>query len=166
MTEESAKQMTWHKTGRRYSDNLTHPFDAKAWTKFDEKHADKAGEAHNVHVALATDGFNPHGMLTAPYTCWPVFLTPLNLPPDIVFQRYYIFVLLIIPRYPGDNMCVYMEPIIDDFLKAWNEVVVTYDRATKTNFKMHVWYMYSLHDMPTYVLFCGWCVHEKFPCLV
>jgi hypothetical protein len=57
-----------------------------------------------------------------------------------------------------------MEPLIDDLLKAWNEAVVTYDRATKTNFKMHVWYMYSLHDMPAYGLFCGWCVHGKFPC--
>jgi hypothetical protein len=45
MTEETAKQMKWHKTGRRYSDNLTHPSDALAWTKFDEKHADKAVEA-------------------------------------------------------------------------------------------------------------------------
>jgi hypothetical protein len=41
-----------------------------------------------------------------------------------------------------------MEPLIDDLLKAWNEGVVTYDRATKTNFKMHMWYMYSSHDMP------------------
>jgi hypothetical protein len=81
MTKEYAKQMTWHKTGRRYSDNLTHPSDAEAWTKFDEKHADKAGEARNVRVALAIDGFNPYGMLAAPYTCWSVFVIPLNLPP-------------------------------------------------------------------------------------
>jgi hypothetical protein len=87
MTEESAKQMTWHKMGRRYSDNLKHPSDAEAWTKFDEKHAEEAGETRNVHVVLATDGFNPYGMLVAPYTCWPVFVIPLNLPPDIVFQR-------------------------------------------------------------------------------
>jgi hypothetical protein len=59
-----------------------------------------------------------------------------------------------------------MEPLIDDLLKAWNEGVVTYDRAMKTNFKMHVWYMYSLHDMPAYGIFCGWCAHGKFPCPV
>jgi hypothetical protein len=63
--KESAKQMTWHKTGRRYSDNLTHPSDVEEWTKFDEKHADKAGEARNVRVALATDGFNPYAMLAS-----------------------------------------------------------------------------------------------------
>jgi hypothetical protein len=30
---------------------------------------------------MATDGFNPYGMSTAPYTCWPVFVIPLNPPP-------------------------------------------------------------------------------------
>jgi hypothetical protein len=29
---------------------------------------------------LATDGFNPYGLMSAPYTCWPVFAIPLNLP--------------------------------------------------------------------------------------
>jgi hypothetical protein len=86
MTEEIAKQMKWHKTGRRYSDNLTHPSDALAWKKLDEKHADKAVEARNVRVALATDGFNPFGMMAAPHTSWHVFVIPLNLPPGIVFQ--------------------------------------------------------------------------------
>jgi hypothetical protein len=36
----------------------------------------------------------------------------------------------------------------------------------KANFKMHVWYQYSMHDLPVYGLFCAWCVHGKFPCLV
>ena len=63
-------------------------------------------------------------------------------------------------------MCVYMEPLVDDLLRAWEEGVWTYDRATKTNFNMRVWYMYSLHDLPAYGLFCGWCVHGKFSCPV
>jgi hypothetical protein len=69
MTEETTKQMTWHKNGRRYNpDKLVHPSDGEAWTHFDGIHRDKAEETHNVHVALATDGFNPYRMLAAPYT--------------------------------------------------------------------------------------------------
>ena len=166
MSEDTAKQMTWHKTGIRYSDKLAHPSDAEAWSHFDRIHVDKANEARNVRVAIATDGFNPYGVTTASYSCWPVFVIPLNLPPGIIFQRQHIFLSLIIPGYPGDNMSVYMEPLIDDLLRAWEDGVQTYDRATKTNFKMHVWYMYSLHDMPAYGIFCGWCVHGKFPCPV
>ena len=64
MIEESAKQMTWHKMGTRYNpDKLVHPSDAQSWTHFDGIHHHKALEARNVRVALATDGFNPYGML-------------------------------------------------------------------------------------------------------
>ena len=61
-------------------------------------------------------------------------------------------------------MGVFMEPVFDDLIDAWEKGVLTYDRATKRNFTMHVWYHYSLHDFLAYGLFCGWCVHEKFPC--
>jgi hypothetical protein len=63
-------------------------------------------------------------------------------------------------------MGVFMEPVFDELLEAWEEGVWTYDRAIKTNFKMHVWYHYSLHDFLAYGIFCGWCVHGKFPCPV
>jgi hypothetical protein len=82
MTEETAKQMTWHKTGKRYrsEDIMLHPTDAKSWQYFDSCHPDKAAEARNVCVALATDGFNPYGLMATPYTCWPVFVTPSIFP--------------------------------------------------------------------------------------
>jgi hypothetical protein len=58
-----------------------------------------------------------------------------------------------------------MEPMIDELVNAWEEGVWTYDRATKKNFKMRVWY-YSMLDFPVYGLFSTWCVHDKFPCPV
>jgi hypothetical protein len=82
MTEESMKQMTWHKNGRRYHpEKMVHLADGEAWIYFDNIHREKADEACNVCVALATDGFNPYGQLSTPYTCWPMFVIPLNLPP-------------------------------------------------------------------------------------
>ena len=59
-----------------------------------------------------------------------------------------------------------MEPIYDELISAWNEGVWTYDRATKKNFKMYVWYQYSMHDFLAYGIFSAWCVHGKFPCPV
>jgi hypothetical protein len=61
MTEETAK-LTWHKTGKRYcgEDIMLHPSDAESWQYFDSYHRDKAAEARNVCVALATDGLNPY----------------------------------------------------------------------------------------------------------
>jgi hypothetical protein len=81
MTEESPKQMTWHKNIKRYNpDKMVHTSDGEAWKHFDAIHREKAEEARNVRVALATDGFNPYGMSVALYTCWPVFVIPINLP--------------------------------------------------------------------------------------
>ena len=59
---------------------MVHASDGEAWTHFDGIHHEKAKETHNVCVALATDGFNPYGMMAAPYTSWPVFVIPLISP--------------------------------------------------------------------------------------
>ena len=78
MTEESVKQMTWHKNRHQYNPKkMVHPSDGEAWTRFDVIHHEKALEARNVRVVLATDGFNPYGMAAAPYICWPIFVIPL-----------------------------------------------------------------------------------------
>jgi hypothetical protein len=43
MTEESAKQMTWHKNGKRYNhDKMVHTFYGEAWKLFDAIHSEKA----------------------------------------------------------------------------------------------------------------------------
>jgi len=66
-TDDMAK-----KKGVRYNpDKIVHPFDGESWKHFDAIHHEKAREAHNVRVALATDGFNSYGMMAASYSCWP-----------------------------------------------------------------------------------------------
>jgi hypothetical protein len=69
---------------------------------------EKVEESRNVRVALGTDGYNPYEMSTAPYTCWPVFVIPINLSLSVCFQRQNIFVSLIIPGHPRNKMGVYM----------------------------------------------------------
>jgi hypothetical protein len=59
---------------------MVHASDGEAWKHFDAIHREKVEEARNVRVALATDGFNPYGMKATPYTCWPVFVIPINSP--------------------------------------------------------------------------------------
>ena len=51
MTEESAKQMTWHKNGKRYNPNkMVHAFDGEAWKHLNAIHRKKAEEARNGRV--------------------------------------------------------------------------------------------------------------------
>jgi hypothetical protein len=87
---------------------MVHPADADAWRYFDIQNPDKAKDARNVRVAIATAGFNLYGTHVAPYTCWPVFVIPLNLPPSVMFEPKNVLLSLIIPGHPGNNMGVFM----------------------------------------------------------
>ena len=62
---------------------MVHPSDGEAWIRFDNKHREKADEARNVHVALATDGFNPYGLMLAPIH----LLAHVRYPPQSSPQR-------------------------------------------------------------------------------
>jgi hypothetical protein len=94
-----------------------------------------------------------------PLSCW-IYLPRRASANSVLSKAEYI------PGHPGNKMGMYMEPLIDELVRAKEEGVWMYDRATKTNFRMHVWYQYSMHDLPAYRLFCAWCVHGKFPCPV
>jgi hypothetical protein len=66
---------------QRYNPHkMAHTSNGEAWKHFDAIHREKAEEAHNIRVALAIDGFNPYEITVAPYTCWPTFVIPINLP--------------------------------------------------------------------------------------
>jgi hypothetical protein len=85
---------------------MVHPSDCEAWKIFDMEYKDFSREARNVRVAIAMDRFNPFGMGAASYSCWPVFIVPLNLPPGVCMQRQNILLSLIVPRldYPGKKI--------------------------------------------------------------
>ena len=134
---------------------MVYPSDGAAWKHFDEKHQEEASEARNVRIAIATDGFNLYGMSAASYSCWPVFVIPLNLPPGVLMQRKTIFLSLIIlgPEYPGKNLSVLMQPLVDDLHhidirpsnkeKLRHESLVPLFDARPTRIRPILWALYS-----------------------
>ena len=167
MNKDTAQQMRWAALGERYTDKMIHPSDGAAWKRFVAKYPLKAGDPRSVAVAISTDGFNPYGMSAATYSCWPVFVIPQNLPPGESMRSHNMLLSMIIPgpKYPGKNMNVYLEPLVEDLAVGWNgHGVRTYDASTNDHFDMYIWYHTSLHDLPARALFCGWCTHGKWPC--
>ena len=79
--------MTWHASNRCADGFMAHPCDSEAWKHFDRIHPDFASDPRNVRLGLCTDGFNPFGHSSTPYSCWPVLITIYNLPPWICFKR-------------------------------------------------------------------------------
>lgn len=81
MSAESAQNMKWAAEGTRYRPGVViHPSDAEAWKDFVKRYPNKAGKQDSVAIAITLDGFNPFGMTNATYSCWPVFVIPMNLP--------------------------------------------------------------------------------------
>lgn len=166
MEPKTAKHMRYHKEGFRANSRvMVHPSDAQAWKHFESEFPDFAMDSRNVHVAIATDGFSPFGLYGSQYSCWPVFVIPLNLPPALCMNEENIFLSLVIPgpKHPGKNWNVFMQPLFDEFKEAWGGVN-TYDSFTKRNFNMRVGYHISIHDFPALGMFSGWSTHGGLAC--
>jgi hypothetical protein len=60
---------------------MVHASDGEACTHFDAIHHEKVEYAHNVSVVLATDGFNPYGLMVAHTHVGLCSLSPSICPP-------------------------------------------------------------------------------------
>ncbi|XP_060190439.1 uncharacterized protein LOC132619603 [Lycium barbarum] len=87
-SNSSAPHMRWHSENRRPPGVMCHPSDGEAWKHFDTTYPDFAAETRNIRLGLCSDGFTPHSVSAAPYSCWPVFLTLYNLPPELWVETF------------------------------------------------------------------------------
>ncbi|XP_068503878.1 uncharacterized protein [Phaseolus vulgaris] len=163
---QTSGQMTWHYDNRRPSGVLRHPSDGEAWKHFDQLHPKFAAEPRNIRLGLCSDGFNPYIQAsTKPYSCWPVIVTPYNLPPEMCMSRPYMFLSCLIPgpHNPKARIDVYLQPLIDDLKKLWSGVQ-TYDISRKQNFMMRASLMWTINDFPAYGMLSGWGTQGKLAC--
>ncbi|XP_020094140.1 uncharacterized protein LOC109714114 [Ananas comosus] len=165
MSTKTASEMTWHYN--RIDDGfLSHPSDAKAWKHFDASHQSFAIEPRNVRLGLASDGFNPFGKFSNAYSIWPVVLIPYNLPPWLCMKQEYFMLSLLIPGPcgPGNNIDIYLQPLIDELKELWEVGVETYDAYKKQNFVMHAAILWTINDFPAYGNLSGWVNKGKLAC--
>jgi len=144
---------------------LCHP-DGKAWKHFDETFLDFAVEPRNVRLGLCVDGFTPYGQLGKPYSCWPVIVTPYNLPPELCMTTQYMFLTLIIlgPKNPKEKIDVYLQSLINELTLLWNEGVLTYDISKKQNFIMKIALILTINNFPAYGMLFGWSTSGRLAC--
>ncbi|XP_027067621.1 uncharacterized protein [Coffea arabica] len=136
--KEIASDMRWHKEKCVHDDNIMrHPADSEAWKHFDRLHPDFAVDPRNVRLGLATDGFNPFGTMSSAYSIWPIYLVPYNLPPWKCMRDPFFFLSMLIPgpKSPGNEIDVYMEPLIDELNEMWLGVE-TYDAYSGKKFDL------------------------------
>jgi hypothetical protein len=116
ISKRTMRHMRWHKEGIRENDGvMRHPSDGKAWKVLDMFDTDFASDARNIRFGLTTDGFDAFSTNSAPYSCWPIFAVPHNLPPSLCMKFEYIFLCLIVPGpdAPDPQINVMLKPLIE-----------------------------------------------------
>jgi len=110
MSPKIIEHMIWHQSHDTVDGVIVCPSNSKAWKHFNSVHPHFSTESRNVHLGLCTNGFNPFGPFTAPYSCWPVILTVYNLPPGIYMRPEFMFLSMVIPGpySPSWNIDIYL----------------------------------------------------------
>lgn len=115
---------------------------------------------------MASDGFTPWSNLGNSYSMWPVILSVYNLPPYDCMRATSLIMSLLIPgpTYPGKDIDVYLQPLIEDLKDLWNVGIETYDICTKETFQMHAAVLWTISDLPAYSLLSGWVTMGHYAC--
>ena len=66
-------------------------------------------------------------------------------------KRKFIMLSVLISGYPGKNIDVFLEPLVDDLKMLFEEGVKTYDAYTKDYFNLRVVVLWTINDYPALV---------------
>ncbi|XP_006588181.1 uncharacterized protein [Glycine max] len=163
---EDAKNLTWHADGRIKDGLLHHLADSPQWKTIDQLYPKFGQDPRNLRVGLASNGMNPFGNLSCNHSSWPVLLMIYNLPPWLCIKRKYIMMSMMIagPRQPGNDIDVYLAPLIEDLRKLWVEGVDVYDGNAHETFKLRALIFCTINDFPAYGNLSGYSVKGHHAC--
>ena len=154
MIKGISEDLRWHATRRKTDGVLRHPADSQAWSTIDEKFPEIANDPRNLRLGISADGVdvnrgNRH------HSVWPVLTVIYNLPPWLCMKRKFIMLSILISGYPGNDIDVFLEPLVDDLQLLFEEGVVTYDALTKDNFNLRAVVLWTINDYPALGTLCG-----------
>lgn len=163
---EHAKNMVWHYEKRVNDGMFRHPADAAQWKSFDAEYPEFSAEPRNLRLSLSTDGMNPFGNMSSRYSVWPVILVNYNLPPNLCMKRKFLMLTLLIsgPNQPGNDIDVYLAPLIDDLKILWETGIEVKDAYRQELFTLRAMLMWTINDFPAYGNLSGYSVKCSIGC--
>lgn len=163
---DMVKDLQWHSINKSEDEKMRHPVDSNTWKMIDRKWASFALEPWNIRLGLSSDGFNPFGNQSQAYSCWPVMLVIYNLPPSKIMTKENIMLTLLIPgpEQPGNNIDVYLQPLIEDLSELWNKGIEVYDTITGGMFNLKAMLLWTVNDFPAYGNLSGCRTYGYFAC--
>jgi hypothetical protein len=79
--KEIAELFSWHHFNKSKDGLMKHLADSPQWANVDMEFPEFGSEARNLRVFLSVDGVNPFGIKNCKWSCTPVVMTIVNLPP-------------------------------------------------------------------------------------
>lgn len=166
MSSKTSESMQWHSKKRVIDGILRHPADSLAWKTFDERYHEFASDSRNVRLGIATDGFNPFKNQSTSHSTWPIVLMPYNLPPweSMKPQSIILSTLIPGPKAPGNDIDVYLQPLLSELKDLWRNGISTYDACNKEMFQMRAALLWTVSDFPGLGNLSGWNTYAKNAC--
>lgn len=166
MGSKTAESMSWHALDGNQDGLMRHPKDSEAWKTFDLLHPEFAADPRNVRLGLSTDGFNPFGVMSSNYSIWPVVLIPYNRSPWECMKQTSMILSMIIPGKlaPGNNIDVYLQPLIKELNQMWYDGVRTLDSSKNEMFTLKAAVMWTISDFPGLGTLSGWNTYTGLAC--
>ncbi|XP_076913508.1 uncharacterized protein LOC143572168 [Bidens hawaiensis] len=79
--------------------------------------------------------------------------------------EYFILSLLIPgPESPGNNIDIYLQPLVEELKDLWVNGLETYDKSKDETFKMYAALTWTISDFPGYSMLSGWKTKGNFAC--
>ncbi|XP_004513620.1 uncharacterized protein [Cicer arietinum] len=158
--------MRWHHESRLNDGSLRHLADSLAWKNFDARYPTFLLDPRNVRLGVASDGFNPFKTMSITHSTWPVILIPYNLPPWMVMKQPYFMLSLLIPgpKGPGNNIDIYLQPLVQELQELWDDGIETFDAYKKETFQLRAAMIWTINGFPAYANLSGWSTKGQYAC--
>nr|GFB56884.1 hypothetical protein [Tanacetum cinerariifolium] len=121
---------------RKDDGKLRHVADSPQWRKINNKFLEFAKEIRNIRFGLSSDGINPFENMSSRYS----------------------------PKQPGNDIDVYLSPLINDMKTLWKPSVEMYDAYMKEKFRLHAMIFCTINDFPAYGNLSGYSTKGKQAC--
>ena len=77
-----------------------------------------------------------------------------------------LFLLIFGPRQPGNDIDIYLAPLIEDLITLWEVGVQVYDAHQQEFFTLRVILLWTIYDFPTYGNLSGCTVKGYYGCSI
>ena len=109
---------------------------------------------------------NLYASLSTQHSLWPVLLVIHNSPPWLCMNQKHMMLSMMIsgPRQPGNEIDVYLSPLIEDLTKLRGEEVIVFDGYQNETFKLCEILFCTINNFPAYRNLTGYNVKSHHAC--